>query len=121
MKQLFLLAIIALCCVVPAWAQPKAEVRAVWLTTNSNLDWPSKSTLSESQMKAELTDILDRLKEANFNTILFQAQVKGDVAWESEIQPAMRALTGNGANRMSWDVSKYVIEECHKRGMECHA
>ena len=98
MKQLFLLAIIALCCVVSAWAQPKAEVRAVWLTTNSNLDWPSKSTLSESQMKAELTDILDRLKEANFNTILFQAHEKGDVAWESEIQPAMRALTGNGAN-----------------------
>lgn len=101
-------------------AQPKHEVRAVWLTTNSGSDWP-KGEYDETAQKELLIEILDRLADANFNTIIFQAQVKGDVAWQSTIQPAMRAITGNGANGFSYDVCDFVIEECHKRDMECHA
>lgn len=101
-------------------AQPKHEIRAVWLTTNGGLDWP-KGVYSEQQQKADLCEILDRLADANFNTIVFQAQVKGDVAWESTIQPAMRDFTGNGSKSLSYDVSRFVIDECHKRNMECHA
>ncbi len=98
---------------------PKAEVRAVWLTTNGALDWPS--TYNVTKQKKELTDMLDRLAQANFNTILFQVQAKGDVAWKSNIQPAMRYITGDGSKGLSYDVSQFVIDECHKRGMECHA
>lgn len=101
-------------------AQPKHEVRAVWLTTNGGLDWP-KGEYDITQQKADLCDILDKLAAANFNTIIFQAQVKGDVAWNSTKQPAMRAITGNGSNGLSYDVSQYVIDQCHKRNMECHA
>ncbi len=119
MNKLFFtvaLILLPLCCL----AQPKHEIRAVWLTTNGGLDWP-KSVYTASQQKNDLCEILDKLAAANFNTIIFQAQVKGDVAWESTYQPAMYALTGNGANSLSYDVSQYVIDECHKRNMECHA
>lgn len=105
---------------IPLSAQPKREVRAVWLTTNSGLDWPAGET-SPSRQKQAMIKILDRLAAANFNTIIFQAQVKGDVAWESSYQPTMRWITGNGSVNMSYDVSRFVIDECHKRNMECHA
>ena len=119
MKKILLLAII-LVSLFNISAQPKYEVRAVWLTTNSGLDWP-KGVYDEATQKENLCEILDKLADANFNTIIFQAQVKGDVLWESTMQPAMRAITGNGSKSMSYDVSEYVIEECHKRNMECHA
>lgn len=101
-------------------AQPKSEVRAVWLTTNSGLDWP-KAKYNESDQKKSLEEILDKLEAANFNTIVFQVQVKGDVLWNSKIQPFMKDVSGDGSKAMTWDVCKYVIDECHKRNMECHA
>lgn len=108
----------ALVCVA-ALAQPKHEIRAVWLTTNSGLDWP-KST-SQASQKSSLIEILDKLKAANFNTILLQVQAKGDVLWSSSYQPSMKVFTGNGNNNLSWEPCSFVIDECHKRGMECHA
>lgn len=115
-----LFACICLLALTAVKAQPKHEVRAVWLTTNGGLDWPKSEYDAEAQ-KLSLINILDKLNAANFNTIIFQAQVKGDVAWQSSIQPAMRYFTGDGSKGLSYDVSEFVIEECHKRNMECHA
>ena len=117
-KKLYLIATLLLCAVA-AWAQPKQEIRAVWLTTNNGADWPS-STNIETQ-KSSLQKILNKLQAANFNTILLQVQVKGDVIWDSSYQPSMKVFTGDGSKNLSWNVCKYVIDECHSRGMECHA
>lgn len=119
MKTIFTTIAIGLAALQMA-AQPKSEVRAVWLTTNSGLDWPAGET-DETLQKQSLIKILDRLNDANFNTIIFQAQVKGDVLWESTFQPSMRWVTGDGSKNMSYDVSRFVIDECHKRNMESHA
>ena len=119
MKKIHLF-IIAITTILNLSAHPKYEIRAVWLTTNNGLDWPKGEYDIETQ-KNDLCNILDKLVDANFNTIIFQAQVKGDVLWESTMQPAMRAITGNGSKSMSYDVSQFVIEECHKRNLECHA
>lgn len=118
-KKLYFFIAALMLCAAAAWAQPKQEIRAVWLTTNSGLDWPS-STNIETQ-KSSLQDILDKLQAANFNTILLQVQVKGDVIWDSSYQPSMKVFTGDGSKNLSWNVCKYVIDECHNRGMECHA
>ena len=115
LSYLLMAALVALA----ALAQPKQEIRAVWLTTNSGLDWPSST--SESAQKTSLIEILDKLKAANFNTILLQVQVKGDVLWSSTYQPSMKTFTGNGSKNLSWEPCSFVIDECHKRGMECHA
>ncbi len=98
---------------------PKYEVRAVWLETVDNLDWPHSSTIDGQ--KKELCEILDKLAAANFNTILFQAQARGDVAWISTKQPSMYEFTKDYAGSLKYDVCKFVIDECHKRHMECHA
>ena len=51
---------------------PKREVRAVWLTTIGGLDWPKQKANSAQgieRQKKELTQILDQLAAANFNTV----------------------------------------------------
>lgn len=92
------------------------EIRAVWLTTNWNLDWPRTGLSAEGQ-KQQLRDILDKLQAANFNTVFFQSRIRGDVFYKSNIEPWSPFLQG----KTQYDPLQFAIEECHKRGMECHA
>jgi uncharacterized lipoprotein YddW (UPF0748 family) len=77
---------------LPLAAQPpKHEVRAAWITAVYGLDWPQTRTTSPEgirKQQAELIEILDRLKAANFNTVLFQTRTRGDVLYKSAIEPA---------------------------------
>lgn len=119
MNRRLLFSVITLVFSIIAFAQPKQEVRAVWLTTNSSLDWPS--SVNQSVQKSELISILDKLEAANFNTVLLQVQVKGDVLWDSSYQPSLANFVSNSSRNLDWNVCKFVIDECHKRHMECHA
>ena len=103
---------------------PKHEVRAAWITAVYGLDWPrTKATTpaSTQKQKDELVEILDKLKEANFNTVLFQARTRGDVLYKSDIEPYNSILTGKSGKDPGYDPLAFAVEECHKRGMECHA
>lgn len=101
---------------------PATEIRAAWLTTNWNLDWPSPGQSIENQKK-ELCQILDKLHQANFNTILFQTRIRGDVFYRSQIEPLSPFFQKNirTGSSVPYDPLSFVIQECHKRGMECHA
>lgn len=105
-------------------AQPKYEVRAAWVTAVYGLDWPKTKATDPAgirKQQAELIEILDRLKEANFNTVLFQTRTRGDVLYQSEIEPYNSILTGKPHGDPGYDPLRFAVEECHKRGMECHA
>ena len=109
---------------LPAQILPKHEVRAVWITAVYGLDWPrTRATTPEGirRQKAELIEILDKLKEANFNTVLFQTRTRGDVLYRSSIEPFNSILTGRENDDPGYDPLAFAIEECHRRGMECHA
>ncbi|WP_321518503.1 family 10 glycosylhydrolase [uncultured Bacteroides sp.] len=105
-------------------AQPKNEIRATWLTTIYGLDWPTAkatSPASINRQKAELCKILDELKAANFNTVLLQTRLRGDVIYPSSIETYNETMTGKEGCSPGYDALAFAIEECHKRGMECHA
>ena len=105
-------------------AQPKNEIRATWLTTIYGLDWPTtKATTpaSISRQKAELCNILDELKAANFNTVLLQTRLRGDVIYPSKIEIYNETVSGKEGISPGYDALAFAIEECHKRGLECHA
>ena len=102
-----------------AGQSPKHEVRAVWLTTIGGIDWPH-SYNAEAQ-KNELTNILDQLKKAGINTILIQTRVRGTTIYPSDIEPWDGCITGTPGKKASYDPLQLCIDECHKRGMECHA
>ncbi|MBR2103626.1 MAG: family 10 glycosylhydrolase [Prevotella sp.] len=105
------------------WGQDN-EIRAVWLTTLNGLDWPRTKATNAASMerqKKELTDMLDKLKAVNINTILFQTRIRGSVVYPSELQPWDHCLTGTPGRSPGYDPLRFAIDECHKRGMECHA
>ncbi|WP_455591014.1 glycoside hydrolase family 10 protein [Bacteroides sp.] len=110
--------------IATAQQAPKHEVRAAWVTAVYGLDWPkSKATTPAGirRQKDELIEILDKLREANFNTVLFQTRTRGDVLYKSDIEPFNSILTGKTGGNPGYDPLAFAIEECHKRGMECHA
>ena len=124
MRTHFLTFLLLLCFILPVKSQPKHEIRATWLTTLGGMDWPrQKATNAEGirKQQQELCDILDRLKEAHFNTVLFQTRLRGDLIYPSSIETFPEALTGRTGRNPGYDPLAFAIEECHKRGMELHA
>lgn len=107
-----------------AQSVPKHEVRAVWITTIGGLDWPhsySQSPLSAAKQQKEFCNILDKLKEANVNTVILQTRIRGTVIYPSEIEPWDGCLSGFPGRSPGYDALKFAVDECHKRGMEIHA
>lgn len=105
-------------------ASPKYEIRAAWITTIGGLDWPTTKATSEygiKRQKEELCRQLDMLKEANFNTVLFQTRLRGDMIYPSVYETFAESLSGKTGRNPGYDPLKFAIEECHKRGMEIHA
>ncbi len=97
---------------------PKREVRAVWLTTASGLDWPKSTDRAEQQ--ASLRDIVHRLKSYNFNTIFFQIRSRGDAYYRSAYEPWAENLTGTLGKDPGWDPLAFLINEAHEAGIEVH-
>ncbi|MBC7673260.1 MAG: hypothetical protein H7247_12640, partial [Polaromonas sp.] len=46
------------------------ELRAVWVATVENMDWPSRKGLSTAQQQAELIAILDRVAALHMNAVI---------------------------------------------------
>lgn len=44
-----------------------------------------------------------------------------DAFYKSSYEPWSSYLTGTRGKDPGWDPLAFVVEECHKRGMECHA
>lgn len=102
----------------------KYEVRAVWLTTIFNLDWPKRPAQTqkdEKRQQQELSAFLDRLYNAGINTVYLQVRGRGDLIYPSAIEPISPAIKGRYLHSLSYDPLKYAIDECHKRGMRVHA
>ena len=107
-----------------AVAQPKHEVRAVWLTTIGGIDWPhsyAQSARSIERQKDELRHILDQLQQVGINTVLLQTRVRGTMIYPSDYEPWDGCLSGFPGKSPGYDALKFAIDECHKRGMELHA
>lgn len=103
---------------------PKHEVRGVWLTTLSSLDWPkTKATGPESVRKQqeELCTLLDQMRACGINTVFFQTRIRGSVVYPSRIEPWDAALTGKYDRAPGYDPLAFAVDECHRRGMELHA
>ena len=86
---------------------PKHEIRAVWITTISGLDWPRSHSATSQQR--ELTDILDKLQQANINTVLIQARVRASTIYPSNNEPWDICLTGTAGRAPGYDPLQSVV------------
>ena len=124
MIRRFTTLLIALAAVFTLAAQPKYEVRAVWLTTIGGIDWPHSyagPARSIERQKDELRDILDRLQRANINTVLLQTRIRATTIYPSAYEPWDGCLSGKPGKSPGYDALKFAIDECHRHGMELHA
>lgn len=105
----------------------KQEFRSTWLATVWRLDWPNtviSQTGNATQIanqKRELTVLLDSLKINNFNAINLQIRSRSDAMYKSSYEPWSVDLVDKRGLDPGWDPLAFAVEECHKRGMECHA
>lgn len=101
---------------------PKYEMRAVWIATVANIDWPSTPGLTVEKQKQELIELLDLVKEYHMNTIVFQIRPAADAMYPSTLEPWSQWLMGKQgkAPEPMYDPLQYAIQECHKRGIDIH-
>lgn len=102
---------------------PKREFRAAWLATVTNLDWPSTPGLDPATQRSQLVTLLDQLKSAGINAVIFQVRPECDALYNSPYEPWSYFLTGQQglAPNPPYDPLQFAVEEAHKRGMELHA
>ena len=118
-----ILPLMLLCYSMSTQAVPR-EYRAVWLTTYLGLDWPQiPATTHEGTelQKEELRKMLDKYVAANINTVFVQARMRSSTSYPSKYEPWDEAFTGTPGKAPLFDPLAFAVEECHKRGLECHA
>lgn len=100
---------------------PKREFRGAWIHTV----WQSRySKMNSAAMKHYITDMVKKLDEAGINAVVFQVRPEADAFYKSDLEPWSRFLTGEqgkAPDDPDFDPLAFIIEECHKRGMELHA
>ena len=97
-------------------------MRAVWIATVENIDWPVNRNSSSRQQQEEMRKMLDGLAENNINAIVFQARPTADAFFLSPLEPWSKYLTGTQGKRPEpyYDPLQFIIEEAHRRCMEVH-
>ncbi len=118
-------AVFFLCSSVATQAESvKREFRGAWLSTVWAIDWPSVRNNTEAAAKAqkeEMIKLLDRYVSSNINVCFFQVRGMSDAFYNSKYEPWSQYLTGTRGKDPVYDPFQFVIDECHKRGIECHA
>lgn len=99
---------------------PSQEMRAVWIATVFNIDFPSTKNNVTAQ-KNEFIEKLDELKAIGINTVVVQVRSNADALYKSAINPWAKVLTGTQGKDPGYDPMAFMIQEAHKRGMEFHA
>ena len=125
MKKL-ILTLVALVLAMNLSAQEtlKREMRTVWIATVSNIDWPQTrgtGTSTINKQKKQLTDMLDGFAATNMNGVCLQVRPMADALYKSSYEPWSSYITGTRGQDPGWDPLAFAVEECHKRGIECHA
>lgn len=105
---------------MPTLAATNEDMRAVWISTVYNLDYPSSKNNIEAQ-KNEFIEKLDMLKAIGINTVVVQVRPKADALYKSSINPWSDVLTGTQGKDPGYDPMAFMIEAAHERGMAFHA
>lgn len=97
-------------------------MRAVWIATVANIDWPSKPGIPSSRQKDEMIHLLDYLEKANINAIVMQIRPTADAFYPSTLEPWSHWLTGRQGEKPGtfYDPLAFIIDEAHRRCIEVH-
>ena len=92
------------------------EYRAVWV---SHFAGDISQYTTEEAYKAQITTILNNMEEWGMNALVFHVRTHNNAFYKSTLNPKSRYY--NNVNFDEFDPVEWIIEECHKRGIEFHA
>lgn len=97
----------------------KREFRGAWIQCVNG----QFQGLPTEKIQKTLIYQLNELQKDGVNAIIFQVRPECDALYNSPFEPWSRYLTGKQGVPPSpyWDPLQWMIEECHRRGMELHA
>ena len=100
-------------------AQQKREFRGAWIQCVNG----QFKGIGTEVMKRTLSYQLDELQKDGCNAIIFQVRPECDALYESALEPWSYYLTGEQGSRPYpyWDPLQWMVQQCHRRGMELHA
>lgn len=97
------------------------EMRAMWIATVENIDWPSMPGLDQAILKRQLRTYLDAAVERKLNTVILQVRPTADALWPSPHEPWSKVLTGTQGKDPGWDPLDFAVREAHERGLKLQA
>jgi len=101
----------------------EAKVNGVWVSTVSNLDFPSSQGLTQDKLKTELDSIVSTCKKLGVNTVFFQVRPASDAFYKSDIFPWSKYLSGMQGTSAdgNFDPLEYLLGLCKKQEISLHA
>jgi len=112
----------------------KRHLRAAWVATVLNIDWPSADARGTTPyhvdlQKYELRQRFNEIADLGFNSVVFQISPTGDAFFRSTISPWSAWLTGEtnftgvllDSQGIEFDPLEYAIKLARARNIEVHA
>ncbi|MFC4561844.1 glycoside hydrolase family 10 protein [Nocardiopsis mangrovi] len=96
------------------------QMRAMWISSVTNIDWPSTRGLDPAAQQQELTDYYDEAVANGLNAVFVQIRPTADAFWPSPYEPWSEWLTGTQGRDPGYDPLAFAIREAHERGLEFH-
>lgn len=102
---------------------PKRELRAVWIATVDNIDWPRRGEYDPAAQQQHFREILDAHQTTGLNAVFVQVRDAADAYYARSPEPWSQWLTGQQgrAPEPFYDPLDFMIAESHQRGLEFHA
>ena len=76
---------------------------------------------SDEKQKQNIKEILDNIKNNNFNRIILHVRAFSDSIYDSNYYPVSKSILNNSEKVPDYDVLKYFIDESHKRKISVDA
>ncbi|GII65090.1 hypothetical protein Skr01_51750 [Sphaerisporangium krabiense] len=102
-------------------ATPKRGLRAMWVASVANIDWPSRPGLGVAAQQAEFRAVLDLAVRDRMNAVVVQVRPTADAFWPSRYEPWSEWLTGTQGADPGYDPLAFMVAEAHARDLEFHA
>ena len=90
------------------------EIRAMWIASVANINFPSKRGLSKNELRAEADSILSTALENSMNTLIIQVRPSSDALYDSELFPSSEFLCNKQGDSLPLDILEYFTNEAHK-------
>ncbi len=101
--------------VLNAQTLDERELKAVWVTPLVG----DVSVNGESTFRTNMTEVLNIMDSYGLNALIFHVRTHNNALYPSSINPKATYISNIDFSR--FDPIEWLIDECHKRGIEMHA